>query len=213
MDRMHCPQPNIEIVHLNETHRESVESLCEECFPIHYPDWWYNNILSDRVQFSIGAFNDVHLVGMIVAEYQSPREAREQGKISYSCSNYSVLYIISLGVRSEYRRQGIARKLICLLLDSLNTNCKLVYLHVQSTNDVAINFYQWQNFQEYRKVPGYYTINDTPADALVYTYPIHGGPTELVPWTDLFLNSIYMMYDWTYTQFQKLFSYVKENFT
>jgi len=207
---MHYPQPSVEILQLNHCHRESVQKLCEECFPLRYPDWWYENILSDRVQFSLGAFSGDQLVGMIVAEYQTPREAREQGKILYSCSNYSVAYIISLGVKAEFRRQGIARKLIRVLFDSLQTECKLVYLHVQSSNQTAIDFYQWQNFQEYCQISGYYTIDEAPADALVYICPIHGGPLEPMRWGEMFYTSFYTVYDWTFTQFGRLFTYIKE---
>lgn len=209
---MHYSQPSIEILRLNKCHKESVQKLCEECFPIRYPDWWYENILSDRVQFSLGAFSGTQLVGIIVAEYQTPREAREQGKIPYSCTNYSVAYIISLGVKTEFRRQGIARKLTHLLFDSLKTECKLVYLHVESSNKVAIDFYQWQNFLEHCRIPGYYTINDSPADALVYTYSIHGGPLEPMEWSELFYSSFYVLFDWTSTQLRKLYTYVKKTF-
>lgn len=207
---MDCSRTSVEILRLNQCHRESVQKLCEECFPLQYPDWWYENILSDRVQFSLGAFSGDQLVGMIVAEYQTPREAREQGKIPYSCTNYSVAYVISLGVKAEFRRQGIARKLVCLLLDSLKMECKLVYLHVQSSNQTAIDFYQWHSFQEFCRIPGYYTIDDAPADAMVYTYAIHGGPLEPLQWSELFFNSFYTLYDWTYTQFTNFFAYVKK---
>ena len=210
---MHYSQSSIEILRLNKCHRETVQTLCEECFPIVYPDWWYENILSDRVQFSLGAFSGDQLVGMIVAEYQTPKDAREQGKIPYSCTNYSVAYIISLGVKTEFRRQGIARTLMQSLFDSLKTGCKLVYLHVQSTNQAAIDFYQWQNFREHCKISSYYTINEEPADALVYTCSIHGGPLEPMQWSELFYTSFYTFYDWTSTQFRKMYCVVKRTFT
>ena len=55
-------------------------------------------------------------------------------------------YILSLGVASTYRKQGIASLLLDQLISYLNTNycnqVKALYLHVLTTNTQAIRFYE-----------------------------------------------------------------------
>ena len=66
-------------------------------------------------------------------------------------SNCSVGYILSLGVCSSFRRQGVAS----LLLDSFLTHvtqsenqiCKAIYLHVLTMNSAAIRFYEKHYFR------------------------------------------------------------------
>ena len=67
------------------------------------------------------------------------------------CSNCNVGYILSLGVCSNFRQQGVAS----LLLDSFlghvtrdeNQLCKAVYLHVLTMNSPAIRFYEKHRFR------------------------------------------------------------------
>lgn len=66
-------------------------------------------------------------------------------------SNCHVGYILSLGVCSSLRRQGVAS----LLLDSFLTHvtqtenqiCKAIYLHVLTMNSAAIRFYEKHYFR------------------------------------------------------------------
>lgn len=66
-------------------------------------------------------------------------------------SNCTVGYILSLGVCSSFRRQGVAS----LLLDSFLTHvtqsenqiCKAIYLHVLTMNSAAIRFYEKHYFR------------------------------------------------------------------
>ena len=59
---------------------------------------------------------------------------------------FQVGYILSLGVASTYRKQGIASLLLDQLISYLNTNycnqVKALYLHVLTTNTQAIRFYE-----------------------------------------------------------------------
>lgn len=66
-------------------------------------------------------------------------------------SNCHVGYILSLGVCSSFRKQGVAS----LLLDSFLTHvtqaenqiCKAIYLHVLTMNSAAIRFYEKHDFR------------------------------------------------------------------
>ena len=54
-------------------------------------------------------------------------------------------------------------------------NCKVVYLHVLTTNIVAIRFYEHRNFRQHAFLPYYYFIGDRSHDGFSYVLYINGG--------------------------------------
>lgn len=66
-------------------------------------------------------------------------------------SNCTVGYILSLGVCSTFRRQGVASLLLDSFLNhvtqSENQICKAIYLHVLTMNSAAIRFYEKHYFR------------------------------------------------------------------
>lgn len=78
-----------------------------------------------------------------------------------------------------------------LLLDSLlsylttkeHCNCKAAYLHVLSTNQTAIRFYERRNFSAHSYLPYYYSIQGKPRDGYSYVLYINGGKP---PWSLLY---------------------------
>lgn len=86
-----------------------------------------------------------------------------------------------------------------LLLDSLlsylttkeHCNCKAAYLHVLSTNQTAIRFYERRNFNAHSYLPYYYSIQGKPRDGYSYVLYINGGKP---PWSLLYpLNFVERM--------------------
>ena len=74
-----------------------------------------------------------------------------------SISNDLELYIFSLGCKFSYRRKGIGSLLLSNCLEFANNqNCKRIKLHVQETNEDALNFYKQNGFYEFCRVPNYY---------------------------------------------------------
>ena len=144
---------------------EQVKLLCRDWFPIEYPDTWYQEITSNPRFFSLAATLSGSIIGLIVAETKELSQlAKEDRSLLASCflSNTKVIntssylttlngvlqvgYILSLGVASTYRKQGIASLLLDQLISYLNTNycnqVKALYLHVLTTNTQAIRFYE-----------------------------------------------------------------------
>lgn len=78
-----------------------------------------------------------------------------------------------------------------LLLDSLlsylttkeRCNCKAAYLHVLSTNQTAIRFYERRNFSAHSYLPYYYSIQGKPRDGYSYVLYVNGGKP---PWSILY---------------------------
>ena len=82
---------------------------------------------------------------MIVAEIKLKRTTDKEDWYILSSQhpeNTQVTYILSLGVFKEFRRLGVASLLLDTLISYLRaeTDCKAIYLHVLSSNQVAIDF-------------------------------------------------------------------------
>ncbi|KAM5198840.1 N-alpha-acetyltransferase 60 isoform 3-T5 [Hipposideros larvatus] len=127
---------------------------------------------------------------MIVAEIKSRTKIhKEDGDIL--ASNFSVdtqvAYILSLGVVKEFRKHGIGSLLLETLKDHISTtaqdHCKAIYLHVLTTNNTAINFYENRDFKQHHYLPYYYSIRGVLKDGFTYVLYINGGHP---PWTILY---------------------------
>lgn len=68
------------------------------------------------------------------------------------------LYIMTIGVLPAYRRRGIASFLLDYILEDASKNITIleVYLHVQTTNDDAKNFYIQKGFVMMGTIKDYY---------------------------------------------------------
>ncbi len=88
--------------------------------------------------------------------------------------NYWIIFdqatINKICIKKEYRRQGLACKLISLALEDIIKNkCIIVTLEVRVSNPNAINLYQKNKFKIITKKPNYYSDGE---DAF---YMIRGG--------------------------------------
>lgn len=78
-----------------------------------------------------------------------------------------------------------------LLLESLKDHisttaqdhCKAIYLHVLTTNNTAIHFYENRDFKQHHYLPYYYSIRGVLKDGFTYVLYINGGHP---PWTILY---------------------------
>lgn len=87
---------------LNPSDKSYMQGLCLECFPIEYPESWYDELLSgDQWTYTQGAF-ELHtgrLVGMIVGQVQTLDQL--EGEYGYvlevGSSSDLVMYITIFG--------------------------------------------------------------------------------------------------------------------
>lgn len=99
--------------------------------------------------------------------------------------HHTYIYYPELLIELSLHRLG------SLLLDSLKEHisttaqdhCKAIYLHVLTTNNTAIHFYENRDFRQHHYLPYYYSIRGVLKDGFTYVLYINGGHP---PWTILY---------------------------
>ena len=81
------------------------------------------------------------------------------------CACFKTTFCSFLGVVKGFRKQGIASFLLENLIAHLTTgenshDVKAVYLHVLTTNNAAITFYEHRGFRPHLFLPYYYAIGE-----------------------------------------------------
>ncbi|CAG7718501.1 unnamed protein product [Allacma fusca] len=168
----------IQLRFLNPNDYDIVKELCEEWFPVEYPAKWFEAITSDTNLFSLAAILDGKIIGLIVAELKHGKDLNREDKdiLCESQTKFSAAYILSLGVVNSRRRQGIASLLLSNLLNHLSTlQCKAIYLHVLTSNEPALHFYEKHHFRVHKFLPYYYSIGGRAKDGFTYVLYLNGG--------------------------------------
>ncbi|KAJ8319338.1 hypothetical protein KUTeg_004429 [Tegillarca granosa] len=169
---------------------QEVKRLCTEWFPIEYPDSWYEDITSSRRFYSLAATYHSRIIGIIVTEIKLKSVMNKEDSdilAKHFPPTVQVAYILSLGVVIDFRRHGIASLLLDSLIQYLTSkesyDCKALYLHVLSSNQIAIKFYEKRRFQAHSFLPYYYSIQGKPRDGYLYVLYVNGGKP---PWSPLY---------------------------
>ena len=178
---------NLQLRFLSPNDVDEVKSLCCKWFPIEYPDSWYKDITSSPRFYSLAAVLNNRIIGILIAEVKSISKCNPEDNGILGgryLKDTRVAYVLSLGVVKEYRKNGIASLLLNNLFGLLTTeeylNCKAVYLHVLTTNYVALRFYERHKFRLFRYLPCYYAIKGRQKNGYLYVLYINGGKP---PWT------------------------------
>ncbi|KNA17549.1 hypothetical protein SOVF_079070 [Spinacia oleracea] len=125
-------------------------------FPVRYNDKYYADSLASGEFTKLAYYSDI-CVGAIACRL----EKKDAGGLR--------VYIMTLGVLAPYRGLGIGTKLLNHVLElSSKQNISEVYLHVQTNNEDALNFYKKFGFDITDTIQNYYT-NITPPDCYVVT--------------------------------------------
>lgn len=172
---------NYELRPLNPGDIDELKQLHSKWFPVEYPNSWYNDITTNTDRYiTIAAIKHGSIIGLIVTEVReskscSPDEIALLDRVQLKDS--TLTYIMTLGVRQEYRRQGIATILVKEVLSRLKTarDVKGVYLHVLASNKQAIKFYESLGFNCCEFIPHYYTIMGHFQNAYCYILYVNGG--------------------------------------
>ena len=144
---------NIRVVPMNADHLEEIERLERICFS--RP--WNRRMLAEELENQCAAF--------LVAE-----DGRTGAVLGYA-GLLVVLdegYITNVAVFPEYRRCGIAAKILEVYLNFAKANqLAFLTLEVRPTNEAAIALYQRYGFEEVGRRKNYYALPQE--DALILT--------------------------------------------
>uniref|UniRef100_A0A3B3TYP9 N-alpha-acetyltransferase 60 n=1 Tax=Poecilia latipinna TaxID=48699 RepID=A0A3B3TYP9_9TELE len=150
---------------------ENVKLLCGDWFPIEYPDSWYQDITSNKKFFSLAATFRGNIVGMIVAEIKSRTKVHKEVTLWLSLFPSDLPGSLLLDSLKEH------------ISTTAQDHCKAIYLHVLTTNNTAIHFYENRDFRQHHYLPYYYSIRGVLKDGFTYVLYINGGHP---PWTILY---------------------------
>uniref|UniRef100_A0A7S4K7N7 N-alpha-acetyltransferase 60 n=1 Tax=Guillardia theta TaxID=55529 RepID=A0A7S4K7N7_GUITH len=90
---------------------------------------------------------------------------------------HKVAYICTLGVWPKYRQHKLAKTLLQALMKKAESDeeVKAVSLHVLTTNQIAVKFYEDNGFVRLKRIPDFYVIGGKNCDAFLYAKYMHGG--------------------------------------
>eukprot|EP00116_Pleurobrachia_bachei_P010501 sb/3470763/ len=173
-------------------------------FPVEYPNSWYYDITTDTDRYlTLAAVKHDTIIGLVVTELRQSKSCTpdEIALLDRAQLKDSILtYIMTLGVRKEYRRQGIASVLMKEVLSRLKSypDVKGVYLHVLASNKCAIKFYEVLGFGCYEFIPHYYTIMGHFQNAYCYILYLNDGQPPPSP-IRVIINGLRSVMSYVYT--------------
>eukprot|EP00301_Raphidiophrys_heterophryoidea_P019990 c4793_g1_i1.p1 GENE.c4793_g1_i1~~c4793_g1_i1.p1 ORF type:complete len:180 (+),score=44.18 c4793_g1_i1:30-542(+) len=131
-------------------------------FPVKYSEKFYETVLL-LPNFTSLAFQEQELVGAICCRTEVTPEKDVQ------------LYIMTLGVKPFCRRRGVASEMLRRVVthEDLQGVASKIYLHVQISNEQAIEFYRSLGFQVETQINNYYQRIDPP-HCFVLSRPLEG---------------------------------------
>ena len=175
---------------IRSTDFAELKALHEELLPVHYSDKFYEEAcqgfgLHKAPLFSIivRKANTEEMMGFLLAQFIDADKCEDSeilvtryGQPITNESDYSVMYILTLGCKEECRRLGLASDMVrsCLEHARENESCGAVYLHVADFNDAARRFYEKNLFSVYRTMYSFYIINEVAYTAYLYVYYVNG---------------------------------------
>ncbi|KAI9144085.1 acyl-CoA N-acyltransferase [Paraphysoderma sedebokerense] len=151
---------------INKNNVNQIRTLNSVIFPVTYNDKFYKDILEVGEYAKMAYYNDICVGGVCCRkEPITPASTPSSGgkdKDSYK------LYIMTLGVLAAYRRLGIGTDLLNHILTHAQSDPKAaeVWLHVQTSNTDALDFYKKHGFEVKETVKDYYK-NISPTDAYI----------------------------------------------
>jgi ribosomal protein S18 acetylase RimI-like enzyme len=136
----------------------ALRALQSGLFPVQYNDAFYSRLFAPGFYTLVGvaapaaAGGDVPTPPPLSAEEpeqpdEAPLGARGEAVVAVASArvttDWRVAYIMTLGVRDDYRRRGLGSRALQLCLDMLltRTDCVIAQLHVKTLNTAAVAFY------------------------------------------------------------------------
>eukprot|EP00804_Cyclotella_cryptica_P025992 CCRYP_020103-RA/>CCRYP_020103-RA protein AED:0.07 eAED:0.07 QI:155/1/1/1/0.4/0.33/6/2341/186 len=155
---------------INADNVEQLKKINQACLPIAYAPSFYQELVSKnpkdgasmelRQNLSKFAYWNGFAVGAICSKVEAIKD----------CPGRSRIYIMTLATLAPYRNRGIGSALLDSLIsyyeshatDTALSTVDEIMLHVQTSNEDAIKFYEQFGFEREEFVEGYYKRIDPP---------------------------------------------------
>eukprot|EP00826_Nyctotherus_ovalis_P012431 TRINITY_DN13288_c0_g2_i1.p1 TRINITY_DN13288_c0_g2~~TRINITY_DN13288_c0_g2_i1.p1 ORF type:complete len:166 (+),score=31.10 TRINITY_DN13288_c0_g2_i1:137-634(+) len=133
---------------------EILQIINKLCLPVIYSEPFYVSLVLDKNKYCRVAYlKDIPIGGISckVEDYKGEKS----------------MYIMTIGVLPKYRRYKVATRMLDLSIAECAKQGEAVsiHLHVQTSNESAIRFYQKSGFQIMETLKNYYKENIVPPDA------------------------------------------------
>jgi ribosomal protein S18 acetylase RimI-like enzyme len=135
---------------INKDNIGSMRVLIRAILPVTYKDKFYRDLMGYPEGFRQLAYRDANVVGAVCCRIENDPACEEDKR----------LYIMIVGVLAAYRGLQVGTQMLEHVLDQASKyhhEIKSVYLHVQTSNDDAVNFYKKFGFEIIETLPNYYT--------------------------------------------------------
>ncbi|XP_048138482.1 histone acetyltransferase MCC1 isoform X1 [Rhodamnia argentea] len=180
-----CCHPTISYRPIRPSDLEILEQIHGDIFPIswiyRYESEFFQNVVHGRgivawaaVDHSRDDGKSDELIGFVTARVVLAKDSEIVDLLNYNSaeSEWSLVYILTLGVIDSYRNLGIASSLILEVIKYASSipTCQAVYLHVISYNIPAMHLYKKMSFKCIRRLPGFYLIDSKHYDAYLFVY-------------------------------------------
>ncbi|KAJ5072525.1 n-alpha-acetyltransferase 60 [Anaeramoeba ignava] len=145
---------------------EQVIALDKTLFPIEYDENFYKRLYGPETESIVVITKQTNeIIGVATAKISTKIDDWWYPRIDQG-------YIMTLGVREDHRRKGIGSYLVSKISTHLFIQKKVesVTLHVKADNKAAINLYKKIGYEESKKLPDFYEINNEKHDAILMNY-------------------------------------------
>ena len=182
---------DIEFGQITADNVEQLRKVNLSCFPVQYQETYYKDVVERKNEgLCKFAYWNGFVVGAACARVETYKLEDSNGETTTTEAAAAAaaeankphpkerqrLYIMTLGVLAAYRGRSIGTQLIQSILDYYEenkdgelTNVDEISLHVQISNDDAMNFYKTRfGFEQGEMVENYYKRIDPPHCYLLY---------------------------------------------
>lgn len=169
----------------NRKELDQIQLLHKEWFPINYTKEYFEAVYQEKTNGLVaeiklknndkGNGNDKVIVGCILYCFRNSKKKYMETNLCDFFKNYRSIYVMTIGVINEFRKHGIATKLLREMIQRHGNDFKIkyVYLHVVEYNHSAHRFYENNKFSLLKVKRKHYTIEESKYDAFVYIYYLH----------------------------------------
>ena len=120
------------------------------------------------------------IIGFLFGQFMNTDICEERDIFDIAKRPRKMFYILTIGVRKEYRNVGLASHLVQKSIQAAkeDQSCGIVYLHVIHYNAAAIRMYEKNNFEFLKTMHNFYHIERDYYDSYLYGIFLNGYEGE-----------------------------------